>query len=151
MPDYPRHLSGFDYVGFHRYFLTFCTFERNGYFRDASSVGLVAEQFLRASGEQSMAITTYCFMPDHVHLLVQGIREDADLKSFVSRAKQYSGGLDPVSWTLSEGRIRCPHRWQTLPRGDDRVAGSTTTSKRRPSGWSSTKARASALSRATSI
>ena len=38
-----------------------------------------------------MAITAYCFMPDHVHLLVQGTREDANRKSFLSRAKQYSG------------------------------------------------------------
>src|SRR5688572_16911215 len=60
-------------------------------------------------------------------------------------------GLDPVSWTLSERRIRCPHRWQRRPRGDERVAGSMTTSKRRLSGWCSTKARASARSRATSI
>jgi putative transposase len=30
-------------------------------------------------------------MPDHVHLLVAGTREDAELKGFQSAAKQYSG------------------------------------------------------------
>ena len=30
-------------------------------------------------------------MPDHVHLLVEGTTEDADLKRFITRAKQYSG------------------------------------------------------------
>ena len=60
-------------------------------------------------------------------------------------------GFDPVSWTLSERRIRCPHRWQKLPRGDERVAGSTTTLKRRPSGWYTTKAKASARSLVTLI
>ncbi len=30
-------------------------------------------------------------MPDHVHLLVEGEREDSDLKRFIRGAKQYSG------------------------------------------------------------
>jgi REP element-mobilizing transposase RayT len=30
-------------------------------------------------------------MPDHLHLLLEGIREDADLKKVVRLAKQYSG------------------------------------------------------------
>lgn len=30
-------------------------------------------------------------MPDHVHLLVAGERDDADLKRFTKSAKQYSG------------------------------------------------------------
>ena len=40
MPHYPCHLSTFDYRGFHRYFLTFCTFERNHYFERAESVAI---------------------------------------------------------------------------------------------------------------
>ncbi len=30
-------------------------------------------------------------MPEHLHLLVEGLRADADLKTFVARAKQFSG------------------------------------------------------------
>ena len=33
----------------------------------------------------------YCFMPDHVHLLIAGERDNADLKRFTKFAKQYSG------------------------------------------------------------
>ena len=33
----------------------------------------------------------YCFMPDHLHLLVHGESEAADCKSFIALAKQYSG------------------------------------------------------------
>ena len=33
----------------------------------------------------------YCFMPDHVHLLIEGLRADSDCKRFISRAKQFSG------------------------------------------------------------
>ena len=30
-------------------------------------------------------------MPDHVHLLIQGEKDDADCRSFISRSKQFSG------------------------------------------------------------
>jgi REP element-mobilizing transposase RayT len=30
-------------------------------------------------------------MPDHLHLLIEGTREDAHMKTFAARAKQYSG------------------------------------------------------------
>ena len=30
-------------------------------------------------------------MPDHVHLLIEGLRADSDCKRFISRAKQFSG------------------------------------------------------------
>jgi putative transposase len=91
MPHYPKHLSTFDYRGSHRYFLTFCTWERARHFTDRRHVAIVSEQFQRASCEQAFAIIAYCFMPDHVHLLVAGEREDADLKRFSKLAKQYSG------------------------------------------------------------
>jgi putative transposase len=91
VPHYPRHLAAFDYRGFHRYFLTFCTFERNPYFALADDVAVVWQQILRASTEFQFAVLAYCFMPDHAHLLVEGAREDADLKKFLKFAKQYSG------------------------------------------------------------
>lgn len=91
MPHYPRHLSTFDYQGCHRYFLTFCTFERNRYFEQATSVEIALEQILRAGTQHGFVILAHCFMPDHVHLLVEGERENADLKVFLKSAKQYSG------------------------------------------------------------
>src|SRR5687768_1597425 len=91
MPGYPEHLREFDYVGPHRYFLTFCTFERRPHFRNRANVDLVCEQFVRASRSTRMAVIAYCFMPDHVHLLVAGVREDSLLKPFIKAAKQYSG------------------------------------------------------------
>ncbi len=30
-------------------------------------------------------------MPDHLHMVVEGMREDSDLKAFAALAKQYSG------------------------------------------------------------
>jgi putative transposase len=91
MPRYPEHLRHFDYTGPQRYFLTMCTHERARYFVDAHHVALVIAHFQRASREQAFAVIAYCFMPDHLHLLVAGERDDADLKRFAKYAKQYSG------------------------------------------------------------
>jgi putative transposase len=90
-PRHPQHLSGFDYLGPNRYSLRFCTDHRRDVFTNARVVQLVNAQFLRASGEHLFAILAHCFMPDHVHLLVEGVRADSDLRRFQAAAKQYSG------------------------------------------------------------
>ena len=95
MVDYPRHLPGFSYVGRHRYSLTFCTFGRLPLFKDAAVVDCVWTQFLRAGHDQDVEITAYCFMPDHVHLIVEATEETSDLKRFIARAKQFSGYVYP--------------------------------------------------------
>ena len=86
MPRYPEHLRGFDYTGPNRYFLTMCTNQRARHFVERQHVALVSEQFQRASREQAFAVVAYCFMPDHVHLLIAGERDDADLKRFTKYA-----------------------------------------------------------------
>jgi putative transposase len=87
----PAVLKTFDYLGPHRYFLTFCTFERRARFTTAASVRLVRTQILRACSDERMAVFADCYMPDHVHLLVQGQAEHSDCRRFISRAKQLSG------------------------------------------------------------
>ena len=67
----PGHLKTFDYIGLHRYFLTFCTHDRRKRFVDAQRVNVVREQILRAASDESFAVIAYCFMPDHAHLLVE--------------------------------------------------------------------------------
>ena len=89
--NHPARLKAFDYIGLHRYFLTFCTHERRRLFVMADCVAVVYLQFLRAAAGSQMAITAYCFMPDHVHLLVEGLSDDSDGRLFIARAKQFSG------------------------------------------------------------
>jgi putative transposase len=86
----PGHLKTFDYLGLHRYSLTFCTNRRREIFTNADVVGLAFEQILRSTGENQFAVITYCFMPDHLHLLVEGLSESSDCKTMIARAKQYS-------------------------------------------------------------
>ena len=87
----PARLKTFDYRGLHRYFLTFCTHDRHHLFVAADCVAVVYAQFLRAAAMSHMSVLAYCFMPDHVHLLVEGCTEDADGRLFIARAKQLSG------------------------------------------------------------
>jgi putative transposase len=89
--DYPRHLPDFDYTGIYRYFLTFCVNGRAQAFVNQDAVDLTWTQFLRAATDESFSIIACCFMPDHSHLLVEGLDDSAELKRFISRAKQLSG------------------------------------------------------------
>jgi len=90
-PRNPGHLQTFDYVGLYRYFLTFCTDFRRRLFTDAAAVDVVLSQILRAARDERFAVTAYCFMPDHVHLLIQAEHDGSDCLAFVKRAKQLSG------------------------------------------------------------
>jgi putative transposase len=90
-PRHPEHLKAFDYVGPYAYFLTFCTNHRHLAFVQRDRVDLVKSHILRAAADERFAITAYCYMPDHVHLLVEGTAEDSDLRRFIKLAKQLSG------------------------------------------------------------
>lgn len=90
MTEHPQRLESFDYRGQHTYHLQFCTDDRQPLFTDRAAVELALSQFRRSASEQQFALLAYCFMPDHVHLVVQGASDAADLKAFASKAKQYS-------------------------------------------------------------
>jgi len=85
----PR-LKTFDYLGFYRYFLTICTDDRVPIFIDDQSVDLVLMPLSRTADDQRFSVIAYCFMPDHVHLLVEGIHPAADFREFVRIFKQRS-------------------------------------------------------------
>ena len=87
----PERLRSFDYLGIHRYFLTFCTHERRRHFVTSARVSLVHAQIVRACGDERFAILAFCFMPDHVHLLIEGLADEANCRQLIRRAKQYAG------------------------------------------------------------
>ena len=86
-----RRLATFDYTGPHRYSLTLCAFERQELFVEAELVRVLLSQILHAAAACGFEILAYCFMPDHLHLVVQGVSSSATLPAFVQRAKQLSG------------------------------------------------------------
>ena len=85
----PR-LACFDYLGFYRYFLTICTINRSRVFVDDQPVRLVLTQLSRTAGDHGFDVIAYCFMPDHVHSLVEGKHAAADFREFVRIFKQRS-------------------------------------------------------------
>lgn len=87
----PHRLDPRAYIGVRQYFLTICTHQRRRHFADADTVALVLEQFLHAAVSERFAVLVYCFMPDHVHAIVEAQSDGADLKHFVRFAKQHSG------------------------------------------------------------
>jgi putative transposase len=89
----PRRLDTFDYIGQQRYFLTFCCRDRVAVFTDRQVSEQTLTQFQRTSALECFAILAYCLMPDHVHLLVEGVSLNSDFKRFAKMAKQRSGGL----------------------------------------------------------
>jgi len=89
-PKRPR-LDPALYLGVQQYFLTFCTAGRQPRFVDSAIVALVREQIWRCAECFDFAVLAYCFMPDHLHLLIEGTTDGADLIAFVHQAKQRSG------------------------------------------------------------
>ena len=87
----PRRLSGVSYVGFQRYFVTTCTAFRRTHFNDRSLATETIQQILQLAREFEFAVIAYCGMPDHLHLLLAGRSEQADLERFIKRAKQVTG------------------------------------------------------------
>jgi REP element-mobilizing transposase RayT len=87
----PRRIIGFDYLGPHQYFLTFCTRHRAPVFSHSEASELVIAQFQRTATKHRFAYLAYCLMPDHAHALVEGLTPEADLRTFVKSAKESSG------------------------------------------------------------
>ena len=86
----PRH-PDISYVGRQRFFWTICTHLRRPYFVTEPVVGPVRSHFFHTAEVAEVAILAYCFMPDHVHLLLQGQTEGSPVEQSVIRAKQQSG------------------------------------------------------------
>jgi putative transposase len=87
----PHRLPRVVCTGTHTHFLTICTFDRRPHFADPAMVSLARDQFLHTARLYSFAVIAYCFMPDHLHAVVEGLAPDAELRMFVRVAKQRSG------------------------------------------------------------
>jgi putative transposase len=68
-----------------------CTAKRCAWFTSPGVAERVLRQFRSVGKQQGVAIVAYCFMPDHLHLVVESLTDTADLRAFVKLAKQRSG------------------------------------------------------------
>ena len=85
----PR-LKDFPYAGPFAYHLTFVTRGRLPLFQPGEAVQSCLESLRTACERHGFDTLAYCFMPDHLHLLLAG-REGSSLRDFVRHFKQLSG------------------------------------------------------------
>ena len=85
----PR-LKGFSYTGLKHYSLTICVDRRRHVFVNRDAVDLVTAELVRTYEQSRFAVIAYCFMPDHLHLLVEAVTDQANLPAFVRLFKQCS-------------------------------------------------------------
>jgi putative transposase len=87
----PRHtpqLKHFNYHGPYRYLLTICTSGRARLFTRPDVVATALSEIRNAARRTEFALLAYCFMPDHVHLCIEGADCGATVRKFVTLAKQ---------------------------------------------------------------
>jgi len=86
----PR-LESFPYRGLRAYSVTCCTFSRVPWFDSGRVVWSVAGDLLVLAATHAYDVAAYCFMPDHVHLLLEAPSIDSDLRRLMSAWKQKTG------------------------------------------------------------
>jgi len=84
----PSRLKDFSYQGYYRYFITIRSHNLKPHFICDKVVTMVVEILKNVAGQESFAVWAYCFMPDHLHLLIEGRSSDANLRRFVALLKQ---------------------------------------------------------------
>ncbi len=114
----PQRLPGISYVGLATYFVTACTLDRRKAFvtkdfcdecRIELSAGCVTFGFITRA---------YCFMPDHIHILTEAIREDSALAEFIAMWKQRTG----FAWRKYSGsRLWQRGYWERMLRSEEHV------------------------------
>ena len=65
-----------------------CTAYRRRLLLQPAYVDLVLSQLLRVSRQERFAVAAYCVMPDHLHLLAEGLEDGADLRRFCRHVRQ---------------------------------------------------------------
>jgi len=98
----PPRLPNDGYVGAHRVFFTMCAFKRKLHFADLATGERSRTQLLETAAGWDVEVIAYCFIPDHLHLLVEGKSERPDARKFAHVFRQTSGfhfraGCGPVS------------------------------------------------------
>ncbi len=84
-------LPDFEYRGCHRYFMTICTDAKRQLFRDETLVKEVLDALAEESVKSGFIVWGYCFMPDHLHLILEGQSMSADVQAFMKTFKQKTG------------------------------------------------------------
>ena len=80
-------LDAANYIGKSVYFVTQCCHERRKYFADAARCEWLLSHLRQLSSAHAFAIPAYCVMPNHFHLLVDGLLPTSDFLKFMKSLK----------------------------------------------------------------
>jgi len=86
----PR-LQSFDYTGPYAYSITINTNDGLTYFKEDRFVRFCIKALHEKAAMHVFEVLAYCFMPNHVHVLVRGLTETSRLKTFMQQFKQTTG------------------------------------------------------------
>lgn len=86
----PR-LKNFDYRGYYAYSVTICCYTKRDYFTKGEVVDKCIKILREIAQDYKFNVYIYCFMPDHLHLLLVGNDEMASLKEAIRIYKQKTG------------------------------------------------------------
>src|SRR5262245_50378740 len=101
----PTRLKNFPYTGKYHYSLCFVTRVRRCVF-DSSALASAAVDHIQKTCELEMfVVLAYCVMPDHVHLVLEGLTDRSDLRRCVKLMKQRVG-------YVARKEFRVLHLWQ---------------------------------------
>ncbi len=84
-------LKNFNYIGNYRYFVTITVFNKQHLFVEKNIIDCIKIELKKLSSEKNFKVWAYCFMPDHLHFLIEGISEKSDFKKFITKFKQLTG------------------------------------------------------------
>jgi putative transposase len=93
-PDFirkPNRLALENYHGHQFVFITTCCQNNKKIFVDEREIEYNLTVLREMTQHFHIALWAYCFMPDHVHFLLEGLSEDSDILLFLGRYKQLTG------------------------------------------------------------
>lgn len=90
LPKRPR-LPDEAYRGCQRYSITIATNQRTHVFTHAAIFDAMRSILKVAAEKTGFRVWVFCFMPDHLHLLIEGIAAKSDAQQFMKQFKQQSG------------------------------------------------------------
>jgi putative transposase len=80
-------LSHANYLGQRWYFITLCCANRRKFFIAAKTCEWFLSSLRANAASHLFAVHAYCIMPDHVHLLAEGIRAQSDVIQLIRSIK----------------------------------------------------------------
>ena len=99
----PIRLNPLNYLGLRHYFVTICCCRRNNIFLNPKLSDWLLGLLRSESFANSFSVHAYCLMPDHLHLLTEGIEPTSDLRHFIKSfriksSRQYATESGGVVW-----------------------------------------------------